>query len=122
MGANSTKLTKEFNYCKGHCWSKISNRIRDGLTQPKYNKDGTINNNSYLYKLENEKKILTIGCPNCDLECSGCMYIEIQYIRNRYNVGIFTDSSKKRQIGGMGNIETSRQVFNFIEKVYQQVK
>lgn len=127
MGANSTKLTKPYNHCKQNCWDRIKNELRRGLIEePRMIKKGSMlhdNPNNFHNQLYKTNKTLTIGCLNCDLKCNNCMYIEVKWESdNMYNVSIWADSSKKKDLGGKGFMHTTKQVYDYIEKVYQQVK
>lgn len=107
MGANSTKPTKPFNGCKNQCWDRIKNNLASNIDL------------SRLIRGE----ILTIGGSNSTLKCDNCMYVEVFYDkRNGFNVVVYEDSTKKKILTGKGYMNTSKQIADYIEDVYKQVK
>jgi hypothetical protein len=123
---NSTKLTAEFNGCKQSCWNGIKDELKNGFLneRPKIKSGNMLvdNEKSYEFQLRNKGQSILIGCPTCLVKCNNCMYIIVRFINNRYDVDVYSDEKKTKDLGGKGNLVTTKQVYDYIEEVYRQYK
>lgn len=132
MGANSTKLTKDYNHCKQRCIKSILNDLKRGFLEEKLmvpigNNMKDYNKNNYYNRIVHFGETLTIGCSTCTLKCNNCMYIEVfnsnkKGERPNINVSVYSDSTKKNDFGGKGYMTSEREVYNYILEIYKQVK